>query len=140
METGEVQLGAQTPIPLNDVRRLSGLPNIGTTTDGYEYFAPIVTMQFNNMQPPFDNMLVRKAVAYAMNRDLIIRNVWFGLGKVATGPISSKSEYYTGDVEKHPYDPTKAEAAAGASRVQEGSPTGFVSSSSTTCRRWGPNI
>jgi peptide/nickel transport system substrate-binding protein len=109
METGEVQLGAQTPIPLNDVRRLSGLPNIGTTTDGYEYFAPIVTMQFNNVQPPFDNILVRKAVAYAMDRELIIRNVWFGLGKIATGPISSKSEYYTSDVDKYPYDPKKAE-------------------------------
>jgi peptide/nickel transport system substrate-binding protein len=110
IETGEVQFGAQTPIALSDVRRLSALPNIATTTDGYEYFAPIVTMQFNNAQPPFDNILVRKAVAYAMDRDQIIRNVWFGLGKLASGPISSKSEYYTGDVDKYPYDPKMAEA------------------------------
>ena len=41
---------------------------------------------------------------------MIVRNVWFGLGKVATGPISSKSEYYSGDVDKYPYDPEKAEA------------------------------
>jgi peptide/nickel transport system substrate-binding protein len=110
IESGEVQFAAQTPISLNDVRRLSALPNIGTTTDGYEYFAPIVTMQFNNKKPPFDNPLVRKAIAFAMNRDLIVRNVWFGLGKVATGPISSTSEYYSGDVDKYPYDPAKAEA------------------------------
>lgn len=110
IESGEVQLGAQTPVALSDVRRLSALPNIGTTTEGYEYFAPIVTMQFNNARPPFDNILVRKAVAYAMNRDLIVRNVWFGLGKVATGPISSKSKYYTSDVDKYPYDSSKAEA------------------------------
>ena len=110
IETGEVQLGVQTPVALSDVHRLSALPNIGMTTEGYEYFAPIVTMQFNNKRPPFDNILVRKAIAYAMNRDLIIRNVWFGLGKIATGPISSKSEYYTSDVDKYPYDPPKAEA------------------------------
>ena len=59
----------QTPVSLNDVRRLSALPNIGTTTEGYEYFAPIVTMHFNNTQPPFDNVFVRKAIAYAMDRD-----------------------------------------------------------------------
>ena len=110
LETGEAQLGAQTPVALNDVRRLAALPHIGTTTDGYEYFAPIVTMQFNNARPPFDNVLVRKAVAFAMNRELIVRNVWFGLGKLATGPIASTSQYYTADVEKHPYDPNKAEA------------------------------
>lgn len=110
LETGEVQLGAQSPIPLSDMKRLSQLPHLGMTTDGYEYFAPIVTMQFNNAKPPFDNILVRKAVAYAINRDLIVRNVWFGLGKVATGPVSSKSKYYTKDVETYPYDPKKAEA------------------------------
>ena len=53
---------------------------------------------------------MRKAIAFAMNRDQIVRNVWFGLGKVATGPISSKSAYYSGDVDKYPYDPAKAEA------------------------------
>ena len=110
LETAEAQLGVQTPVALNDVRRLAALPHIGTTTAGYEYFAPIVTMQFNNARPPFDNPLVRKAVAFAMNRDLIIRNVWFGLGKVATGPISSTSAYYTGDVDKYPYDTNRAEA------------------------------
>ena len=109
METGEVLFGVQTPIALSDVRRLSNMPNLGMTTDGYEYFAPIVTMQFNNLEPPFDNLLVRKAVAHAINREQVVRNVWFGLGKVATGPVSSKSKYYTPDVEKYPYDPKKAE-------------------------------
>src|SRR6185312_11831839 len=83
----------------------------------------IVTMQFNNKRSPFDDVRVRKAIAYAMNRELIVRNVWFGLGKVATGPISSKSSYYTGDVEKYPYDPKKAEAlldAAGHKRGADG--------------------
>jgi peptide/nickel transport system substrate-binding protein len=110
IETGEAQIAAQTPVALGDVRRLEALPNIGITTDGYEYFAPIVMMEFNNKRPPFDNPLVRKAIAYAINRDVVVRNVWFGLGKVATGPISSKSEYYTKEVETYDYDPKKAEA------------------------------
>ena len=39
-----------------------------------------------------------------------MNNVWFGLGKVASGPISSKSEYYTPGVETFSYDPAKAES------------------------------
>ena len=110
IETGEAQIAAQTPVALSDVKRLAALPNIGMTTEGYEYFAPVVMMEFNNKRPPFDNILVRKAVAFAINRDVIVRNVWFGLGKVATGPISTKSPYYTADVEKYPFNRAKSEA------------------------------
>lgn len=123
IETGEAQLGAQTPVALSDIKRLTGMANISATTDGYEYFAPIVTMQFHNGKPPFNDIRVRKAVAHAINREQVIRNAWFGLGKVATGPVSSKSQYYTGDVEKHPYDPKKAEElleAAGYRRDASG--------------------
>jgi peptide/nickel transport system substrate-binding protein len=110
LESQEVLFAAQSPIDLSDVRRLAALPYIGVTTDGYQYFAPVVTMQFNNRKPPFDNPLVRKAIAFAMNRQQIVQNVWFGFGKAATGPIASTSDYYTGDVEKYPYDPQRAEA------------------------------
>ena len=110
IETGEAQIGVQTPIALSDVKRLAARPGLETTTEGYEYFAPIVTMQFNNSRPPFDDVRVRKAVAFAINRELVVNNVWFGLGKVASGPISSKSEYYTPGVETFSYDPAKAES------------------------------
>ena len=38
---------------------------------------------------PFDNLKVRQAIAYAIDRKFVIENIWFGFGKPATGPISS---------------------------------------------------
>ena len=47
---------------------------------------------------------------YALDRNFIRDNVFFGLGKVATGPIHSTSPYYEPNVPQYPYDLKKAEA------------------------------
>ena len=47
---------------------------------------------------------MRQAVAYAMSRQFIIDNIWFGYGKPATGPVSSNfapAGLYTGDVKNY---------------------------------------
>jgi peptide/nickel transport system substrate-binding protein len=36
--------------------------------------------------------------------------VWNGYGKVATGPIASRTRFYSADVQKYPHDPAKAKA------------------------------
>jgi len=63
----------------------------------------------NNAKPPFKDVRVRQAVAYAINQQLIWQRVFFGLGKIATGPISQYlGPQYTRDVTKFAYDPQKA--------------------------------
>ncbi|MDT8343685.1 MAG: ABC transporter substrate-binding protein [Thermohalobaculum sp.] len=100
MESGEVLFGAFGAIPNIDVPRLEEMPEIEVTTKGYEYFAPIMQLQFNTKKAPFDNALVRKAIATAVDRKFVIDNVWFGFGKPATGPIHSafaSTGFYTTD-------------------------------------------
>jgi peptide/nickel transport system substrate-binding protein len=52
----------------------------------------MVEMILNTKQAPFDNVKVRQAVAYAIDRQFAIDNIWFGFGKPAMGPISSNFE------------------------------------------------
>ena len=104
LETQEAQIaGFSAVLPL-DVKRLQGLPPIAVTTKGYEMQSPIVELDFNTQKKPFDNVKVRQAVAYAIDRKFIIDNIWFGFGKPATGPISSNFKatgLYTADVRSY---------------------------------------
>jgi len=101
LETQEAHIaGFSAVLPL-DVKRLQGLAHIGVTTKGYEMQSPIVELDFNTQKKPFDNVKVRQAIAYAIDRKFVIDNIWFGFGRPATGPISSNFKstgLYTADV------------------------------------------
>ena len=59
--------------------------------------------------PPFDNLKVRQAVEYAINRDQINQVVQDGLGEVATQPYAKgTAEYVPGLANLYPYDPAKS--------------------------------
>lgn len=45
---------------------------------------------FNCQHPPFDNILVRRAVCHGVNRDEIMKKVYDGEGTLSNGPISPK--------------------------------------------------
>jgi peptide/nickel transport system substrate-binding protein len=101
IEGGEAHIAGFGALPFNDVKTLEKLPSLVVTTKGYEMQSPIVELDFNTRTPPFDNVKVRQAVSYALNRKFVIDNIWFGFGKPATGPISSNfatSGIYTSDV------------------------------------------
>src|SRR5213592_3068873 len=89
LEKDEAQVAGFAAIPWSDVKTLAKLPQMETTTRGYEMSSPIVQLDFNTRKAPFDNLKVRQAVSYAVSRKAVIENVWFGWGKPATGPISS---------------------------------------------------
>ncbi|MFQ5774500.1 MAG: ABC transporter substrate-binding protein [Kiloniellaceae bacterium] len=99
LERGEAHLTGFGGVPYSDARELDKLPHLSVTTKGYEMFSTEVWLEFNTRKPPFDKQKVRQAVAHAMERQWIIDNIWFGFGKVATGPINSNlKHFYTSDV------------------------------------------
>ncbi|HET7411924.1 MAG TPA: ABC transporter substrate-binding protein, partial [Pararhizobium sp.] len=110
IETGLVQLATQNDVELVDIPRLKAKPDLIVTTKGYEWAAPICWMEMNLRRKPFDDVRFRRAVMYALDRKFIRDNIFFGLAKVATGPIHSSSPFYTDDVPHYSRNLEKAKA------------------------------
>jgi peptide/nickel transport system substrate-binding protein len=65
----------------------------------------------NTTRPPFDNVLVRQAVNYAVNKDALTTDILKGTGTPAVGPIPPAITWaYTDQVQQYPYNPDQARA------------------------------
>lgn len=121
LEQSTVQLTQWTDVEAFDVQRLSKLPNVTMTTKGYEFFAPHQWLELNNRIAPMNDKRFRQAVMYAIDRKAMLTRVFFGLGKVATGPVSSKTRFYEKDVKQYDYSPDKAKALLDEMGLKPGS-------------------
>lgn len=89
VERGEIDVATFGTINPVEMRRLETLPNITIAMGGYEAIAPMMMLELNAKRAPFDDRRVRLAVAYALDRQFITKNIWYGFGRPAVGPISS---------------------------------------------------
>ena len=104
LEKGEAHFAAMGAVPFNDAKKLAAIPSLMVTTKGHEMISPVSELLLNTKNKPLDNKMVRKAIAFAMNRQFVIDNIWFGYGKPATGPMSSNfapSGLYTDEVKNY---------------------------------------
>jgi peptide/nickel transport system substrate-binding protein len=85
-------------------------PTLQVTTKGYELFGPLAWMEVNNRTAPMNDKRFRKAMMYAIDRQSLVDRVWFGLGTIATSPVSSVTRFHDPDVPKYAYDPERAKA------------------------------
>ena len=86
-ENGEIDYFTN-PSPL-DLERLLKMPSITVTEKGREGYATVETVVLNTTRGPLADVRVRRAMAYAIDKNYIVEKVAFGRGKPATGPISS---------------------------------------------------
>ncbi len=63
---------------------------------------------YNLTSPFFSDVKVRRALAYAIDRQSIIDGVLLGIGQPCTGPFSTVSWAYNPKVTPYPYDPELA--------------------------------
>lgn len=110
LEQNNVHQGQFFDIELFDVQRLSGLPHLNLISEGYEFYAPVARIEFNTRVAPFNDVRFRKAICYALDKQLFTDNIFMGLGEPATGPISKRTKFYDPDVTLYDQDLAQAEA------------------------------
>lgn len=64
----------------------------------------------NHSHPPLDKLEVRQAIDYAINKQVIVDTVTFGIASVANSYIPKGALYHSDDNGARPYDPEKAKA------------------------------
>jgi peptide/nickel transport system substrate-binding protein len=67
-------------------------------------------IMLNTKQAPLDDVHVRRAIAWAVNRDEIVTSVLLNNGVVAQGPISPSSWAYSASIAPYTHDVNKAKA------------------------------
>lgn len=108
-ETEEILYAPYDPVPFADVDRLRSNANLTIETHGYDWQAQIQLLEFNLRNPILKDLRVRQAILHAISRTELINVVLFGLGKPATSPVPSVSDYFTKDIKQYGYDPAESE-------------------------------
>lgn len=71
---------------------------------------------FNTNNEPFNDVIVRRAVAYAINRSQIVQTVHQGYAELAESPVApANEEYHNPDLEAYEHDLQQARALLGES-------------------------
>jgi peptide/nickel transport system substrate-binding protein len=116
--SGEVNLVAN--IPPQHIPRLKNDPRTKVITDkGTRIYHVGFT---HGIKSPLSDVRVRQAIAHAIDRDVLVRDVVEGYGAVANSPLHQWTEGHDDKlVWPYPYDPAKAKALL----KEAGYPDGF---------------
>ena len=70
--------------------------------NGYTYLG------FNLKKPPFNDIRVRQALNYAIDKDEVIKGVLLGLGEPISSPYKPGTRWNNPNLSPYPYNPSKA--------------------------------
>ena len=97
-------------------------------------------LAMNNLQPPFDNPLVRQAVAHAIDRQAIIDGAMFGYGTPIGTHFAPHNSAYIDLIGQSAYDPDRARALLAEAGLADGFTTTMKLPPPSYARRGGEII
>jgi len=98
----DIALNVLTPDMDDTVRKDGNLVVMQAEGTNYQYIA------FNLTDPLFRDLRVRQAIAYALDINAIIKYLWRGEARPATGVLPPENWAYEANVKTYPYDPQHA--------------------------------
>ncbi len=107
----ELLFGGVDMMGLNPLQylRKSESPRIKENYRKFRYPANAYTyMGYNLRSPLFEEVKVRQALSYAIDRQGIIEGILLGIGRPCTGPFSTVSWAYNPNARSYKYDPERA--------------------------------
>jgi peptide/nickel transport system substrate-binding protein len=105
LQSGRVDIAPMpTSLSPDAVKRLEQQPNLQVKPFPG---SNVVLLTINTSSPPLDNVKVREAVAYAIDRQSMIQNLLLGFGKIAHSIIPEESWSYSPG-QTYTYDPATA--------------------------------
>ena len=110
LETGDIQIATGLDLSSADIKQFRANKDFEVTAAGWEYLSQISMLEPNLRKPILNDVRFRQALYHAIDRKFVLDRIWQGVGRIATGPISSKIPYYTKDVRPYDFNPAKSKA------------------------------
>ena len=122
LEADEIQLAAFSAVPLADLDRIGKVDGIEVVTKGYEALTYQLVVEINHRRKELADLKVRQAIAHAIDKDFVVKTIFLGYAKPATGPVpQNDKQFYTADVPAYPFDVAKANALLDEAGYKRGS-------------------
>ena len=71
-------------------------------------YGGLYVLAVNSKVKPLDNPLVKQALSLAIDRELIVKELWRGRGVVPSGPIAKGDNHFDASLPPLAYDPKEA--------------------------------
>lgn len=124
IQGGQAQVNENPPF--SSLQQLKGQPGVKVTL-----FPSTKTdyILMNQTKKPYDDVHVRRAISYAIDRQAMVRTLLFGNGTVANSFLMPNVGFYDKSTPGIQYDMAKAKAELAQSSVPNGFETTFLASS-----------
>lgn len=116
LESGSIDL--MVNIPPDDLERLKADPNLQVLEQPGMH---VWWTAFNTQRKPFNDVRVRQAVNYAVNKEVIVNNILHGTGELANSPVPPTVWGHNAGLKNYDYNPEKAKQLL----AEAGYPNGF---------------
>ncbi len=113
--------------PIQYSRVLPARPELNQNVGLYKELGNSYTyLGFNLKRKPFDDVRVRQAINYAIDKQEIIDGVLLGLGEPVASPYKPGTRWSNPDLKPYPYDPNKAKALLQAAGYVDSNADGIL--------------